>query len=146
MAVLPDPTLNLVNEGHYSFKVTAEPEVNKTGNSKWLIVKFDITDSEGDTRRFSDVFFPSAEKYHKLLLAAGAEPDSKGIPHLSNMDTRELIGVEFDGDIEHIADKKDPNKIRDTITNIALRGEKESKAEEEEDEVPFGKEEDEVPF
>jgi len=139
MAVLPDPTLNLVDEGHYSFKVIAEPEVHKTGDKKWLIVKFDITDTEGNTRPFSDVFFPSAEKYHKLLFIAGAEADEKGIPHLSNMDTRELVGIEFEGDIEHIADKKDPNKIRDTITNIVLEDEKISMTEEaaEEDEVPF---------
>ena len=139
MATLPNATLNLVDEGHYSFKVIAEPEVHKRDNKKWIIVKFDITDSEGNTRLFSDVFFPNAEKYHKLLFAAGAVADDKGIPHLSSMDTSELVGVEFDGDIEHIADKKDPTKIRDTITNIVLPGEKESRTEDaaEEDEVPF---------
>ena len=141
MANLPDPTSNLVDEGHYSFKVTKEPEVRKTGNSKWLIVTFDITDVDGNTRRFSDVFFPSDEKYHKLLFAAGAEADEKGVPHLSNMDTGELVGAEFEGDIEHIADRKDATKIRDTITNVTLRGEKESRVgnieEAEEDEVPF---------
>lgn len=140
MAILPDPTSNLVDEGHYSFKVTKEPEVRKTDGKKWLIVIFDITDVNGDTRRYSDVFFPSDEKYHKLLFSAGAKPDDKGVPHLSNMDTEELVGAEFDGDIEHIADRKDPTKIRDTITNITLRGEKESRAEEapeKEDEVPF---------
>ena len=138
MAILPNATSNLVDEGHYSFKVIAEPEVNKTGDKKWLIVRFLITNKDGNARPFSDVFFPSDEKYHKLLFAAGAEPDEKGIPHLSSMDTRELVGVEFEGDIEHIADKKDPNKIRDTITNVILLGEKESRTENvEDDEVPF---------
>lgn len=138
MATLPEPKFNLVDEGHYSFRVTQEPEVQKTGNKKWLIVRFDITDVNGDTRSYSDVFFPNADKYHKLLFAAGAEPDEKGIPHLSEMDTKELVGVEFEGDIEHVPDRKDPDKIRDTITNIMLRGEKTSRTEEaEEDEVPF---------
>ena len=139
MAKLPSATLNLVDEGHYSFRVIAEPEVHKTeSNKKWIIVKFDITDSGGNTRPFSDVFFPSAEKYHKLLFAAGAVADDKGIPHLSSMDTSELVGIEFEGDIEHIADRKDPTKIRDTITNIILPSEKESRTEnEEDDDVPF---------
>lgn len=138
MATLPEPKFNLVDEGHYSFKVTKEPEVRKTGDKKWLIVRFDITDVNGNTRSYSDVFFPSDEKYHKLLFAAGAEPDEKGIPHLSDMDTGELVGVEFEGDIEHIADKKDPTKIRDTIISVVLREEKKARVEDEpEDEVPF---------
>ena len=140
MANLPEPTLNLVDEGHYSFKVTKEPVVNKTDGKKWLVVKFDITDAEGNTRPYSDVFFPNNEKYHKLLFCAGAQPDEKGIPHLSKMDTRELVGIEFEGDIEHIADKKDPTKIRDTITNVIIPGEKALRAkdaEDEDDEVPF---------
>jgi len=139
MATLPEPTFNLVDEGHYSFRVTQEPEVRKTGDKKWLIVRFDITDVNGNTRSYSDVFFPSDDKYHKLLFAAGAEPDEKGIPHLSDMNTKELVGAEFEGDIEHIPDRKDPTKIRDIITNVTLRGEKETgtREVEEEDEVPF---------
>ena len=140
MANLPEPKFNLVDEGHYSFKVTQEPEVRKTGDKKWLIVRFDITDVNGNTRSYSDVFFPSDDKYHKLLFVAGAKPDEKGIPHLSDMDTKELVGAEFEGDIEHIADRKDPTKIRDTITNVVLRGEKEAKTEpgpEDENDVPF---------
>ena len=139
MAILPEPTSNLVPEGHYSFKIKEEPEVRKTGDKKWVIIRFEITNADGNSRPFSDIFFPGDEKYHRLLFCAGAEPDEKGVPHLSSMDTRELVGVEFDGDIAHIPDRKDPQKIRDTIQNIVLPGEKESMTDEtpEEDEVPF---------
>jgi hypothetical protein len=150
MAKLPDWIPNLVPEGPYRFKVTEEPEVRKTNENKWLIIKMIIMDSSGNSRKYSDVFFPGEEKYRSLLLVAGAKPDVKGIPHLKDMDTAELVDVEFNAEIVHEPDRKDPEKIRDIIRNIivpdptqALREEK----EEVEEDIPMDKkEEDKIPF
>lgn len=138
MAKLPDFQPNLIPEGHYSFKITDEPEVRITGNSKWMIFRFQVIYPDGNTRKFSDVFFPSDEKYRKVLLIAGAEPDEKGIPHLSDMDTKELVGIQFEADIVHEPDKKDSSKIRDGIVNVVLPDDDVPQPESpEEDEIPF---------
>lgn len=140
MAKLPAFQPNLVPEGHYSFQITEEPEVRITGKSKWMIFRFSVTDSSGNSRKYSDVFFPGDEKYRRLLLIAGAEPDEKGIPHLSEMDTKNLVGIKFEADIVHNPDAKDASKIRDSIANIVLLDEDvppPSETENEEDEVPF---------
>lgn len=139
MANLPEFEPNLIPEGHYKFKITEEPEVMKTNERKWMIFKFKLMRPDGKTRKYSDVFFPGEEKYRRLLIVAGAKLDEKGIPHLSLMETSELVGVEFEADIAHIQDKKDPNKIRDTIAEIVLPEEDVPPPEEmeSEDEVPF---------
>jgi len=137
MAKMPDYQPILLPEGHYKFKVTDEPEIRKTGTAKWMIFKFLATAPDGNERKFSDVFFPSDEKYRRLLLIAGAKPDEKGVPHLSNMDTTELIGVEFEADIVHAPDKKDPSKTRDSIVDIVLPDEDVPPPSGKDDEVPF---------
>ena len=139
MGNLPEFEPNLVPEGHYKFRIMEEPEVMKTNERRWIIFKFKLTTSDGRTRKYSDVFFPGDEKYRCLLLVAGAEKDEKGIPHLSKMDTSELVGVEFEAEIVHTPDRKDPNKIRDTIADIVLPEEDVPPPEEpeSEDEVPF---------
>ncbi len=155
MAKLPEWRPNLVPEGRYHFEVTEEPEVRKTNENKWLIIKMKITDADGNARKYSDVFFPGDVKYRALLLIAGAVPDKKGIPHLKDMDTEELVGVEFKAEIVHEQDQNDTDKIRDTIRNIvALDGslhlkEKDSlhvKEKEVEEDIPLPKEEDDIPF
>lgn len=140
MAKLPEFQPNLVPEGHYSFQITEEPEVRITGNSKWMIFRFKVIYPDGNSRKYSDVFFPGDEKYRRLLLIAGAEPDEKGIPHLSEMDTKNLLGIKFEADIVHSPDAKDASKIRDTIANIVLMDEDvppPEESEKNEDEVPF---------
>jgi len=138
MAKLPDFQPNLAPEGKYHFKVISEPDVNKTGNATWIIFKFNIKDEAGNERKFSNVIFPGDEEYRKILLIAGAMPDKKVIPHLSNMDTRELVGVEFDAEIIHEPDKKDSTQMRDKIRNIIF--------DSEEDVPPPSNPDDEVPF
>ena len=139
MAKLPDYQPNLLPEGIYRFQITEEPEIRITGEKKWMIFKFKIIFPDGKTRGYSDVFFPGDEKYRQILLIAGAKPDEKGIPHLSNMDTSELVGVQFDGRIAHIPDRKDESKVRDSIVEIIS-----SDQEVEEDTPPPS--EDDVPF
>jgi len=138
MAKLPDYQPSLIPEGVYHFKITTEPEIRKTGNTTWLIFKFLIKDTEGNERKFSSVIFPGDSEYRIILLIAGGEPDEKGIPHLKNMDTNELVGVEFDAEIIHEADRKDPAQIRDRIRNILFDS-------EEDVPEPSGKDE-EIPF
>lgn len=146
MAKLPDWRPNLVPEGHYLFEVTEEPEVRITNKNKWLIVKMKITSDDGNIRKYSDLFFPSDDKYRALLLIAGAKPDAKGIPHLKDMDTSDLVGVEFKAEIFHQQDRNDESKLRDTIRNIIVPGASQASPEVEED-VPLGKEEeDDIPF
>lgn len=140
MTKLPMYQPNLVPEGHYSFQITEEPEVRKTGNSVWMIFRFRVTYPDGNSRKYSDVFFPGDEKYRRLLLIAGAKPDEKGIPHFSEMDTKNLVGIKFEADIVHNPDAKDTSKIRDSIANIVLMDEDvppPEESEKEEDEVPF---------
>lgn len=137
MAVLPDWQPNLVPEGHYMFEIIEEPEVRITNKNKWLIVRTRIIFPDGKTRKYSDLFFPSDEKYRALLLVAGATPDNKGVPHLKEMDTSELVGVKFEADIVHIPDPKDEDKIRDTIKDIIVSDEVPSPQKEEEEDIPF---------
>lgn len=137
MAKLPDWRPNLVPEGEYHFKVTEEPEVRKTNNNLWLIVRMRITDAQGNERKYSDLFFPSDDKYRALLLVAGAKPDKKGIPHLSDMDTGQLVGVEFDGEIHHEPDRRDEDKVRDTIKSIVVPGKPQASNPEVEEDIPF---------
>jgi len=141
MAKLPDYELNLLPEDTYKFQIVEEPEVRITGEKKWMIFKFKIIFPDGKTRKYSDVFFPGDEKYRQILLIAGAKPDEKGIPHLSNMETSELVGVQFDGRIAHIPDRKDESKIRDSIVEIINPDQ-----EVEEDVPPPGSNDDDVPF
>lgn len=148
MAKLPDWRPNLVPEGEYRFKVTEEPEVRKTNNNLWLIVRMRITDTQGNERKYSDLFFPSDDKYQALLLVAGAKPDKKGVPHLSDMNTSELVGVEFEGEIHHETDRRDESKIRDTIKHIVVPGEPVQEEGEKEEDIPLPPEEedDKIPF
>jgi len=139
MAKLPEFQPNLIPEGHYNFEIIEEPEVRITGASKWMIFRFKIVSPDGNSRKFSDVFFPGDEKYRKLLFLAGAQADEKGIPHLKDMDTKELVGLQFEADIIHAPDKKDASKVRDTISEITSSDEDvpPPSESEEEDEVPF---------
>ena len=140
MAKLPDWRPNLLPEGNYRFLIAEEPAIHKTEGKPWMIFRFNVIYPNGKTGKYSEVWFPNDEKYRRILLIAGAKPDEKGIPHLSNMETSELVGIQFDGRIAHIPDRKDESKIRDSIVEIIHPDQ-----EVEEDIPPPGSDND-VPF
>jgi len=129
----PDPESFLVPEGHYTFKISKEPSINRTNNRIWIIFYFKVTNEYGETRDFSDVIFPSEPRYIDLLFALGAKPDEKGTPHLHDIDP---IGLTFEADIIHGPDRKDPTKTRDSVTNIVVSNDVPPTTGEDTD-VPF---------
>ena len=130
---LPPYEPRLIQEGHYSFKVSEDYEKRKgEKDGLYIIFKFKITDESGSTRKYNDIFVPWEERYRDLLIAFGAKPDEKGQVHLGDTS---IIGKQFEADIVHIKDPNDPTKIRDKIANIVI-----------DDDVPPPKEDDEGPF
>ena len=142
---LPPYEPQQVPEGHYRFKVMAEPEKKKktspvSGNDFITILfSFKITDEDGNVRYHKESLVPWTDNYRDLLLAFGAKPDKKGNVHLG--DETEIVGKEFEADIIHEPDKDDPRKSWSRIANIKLDDDipppEKIKEPEEEDEVPF---------
>ena len=134
---LPPFEPNLLPEGHYRFQITKEPEKRRgEKNGIYLIFVFRAISDSGSSRRYSDVFVPWEERYKDLLLALGGEADEKGQVHLGDID---VTGKQFEADIVHIKDPRDPTKVRDKIANIVINDDVPPPDEpiESEDEVPF---------
>ena len=138
MSFLPDYEPNLIPEGHYKFQISEEPEKRKGAkDGLFMIFKFRILTDDGSTRRYNDVFVPWEDRYKDLLLAMGGKPDEKGKVHLGDID---ITGKQFEADIVHIQDPKDPTKIRDKIANIIVDDDvppPEELNQAEEDKIPF---------
>ncbi|TES92932.1 MAG: hypothetical protein E3J87_03460 [Candidatus Cloacimonadota bacterium] len=135
---LPPYEPQQVPEGHYRFKVMAEPEKTKrtsSGGNDFVSIKFSfkLMDELGNIRYHKESLVPWNPCYRDLLLAFGAKPDKKGNVHLG--DEVSVVGKEFDAEIIHEPDKDDPKKSWSRIANIKL-----------DDDVPPPKEDDEVPF
>jgi len=139
---LPPYEPQQVPEGHYRFKVMAEPEKTKrtsSGGNDFVSIKFSfkLMDELGNIRYHKESLVPWNPCYRDLLLAFGAKPDKKGNVHLG--DSAEIIGLEFDAEIIHEPDKDDPKKSWSRIANIKLDDQQDVPPPEEEpdSEVPF---------
>jgi len=131
---LPAYEPNLIQEGHYTFKVSEDYEQRRGENDGvYIIFKFKIISKDGSSRKYNDIFVPWEERYKDLLLAFGATPDEKGKVHLGDIN---IIGKQFEADIVHVKDLRDPTKVRDKIANIIVNDDV-PMPETEEDEVPF---------
>ena len=136
---LPPYEPQQVPEGHYRFKVMAEPEktkrTSKDGND-FISVKFSfkLMDGLGNIRYHKESLVPWSDIYRDLLLAFGAKPDKKGTVHLG--DEADIVGKEFDADIIHEPDKDDPKKSWSRIANIKLEDQMDVPPPEEEPEEP----------
>ena len=120
---LPPYEPQQVPEGHYRFKVMAEPERMKrtgSGGKDFISIKFSfkLMDELGNIRYHKESLVPWIPGYRDLLLAFGAKPDEKGNVHLS--DEANVVGKEFDAEIIHEPDKNDPQKTWSRIANIKL--------------------------
>ena len=133
---LPAYEPNLIQEGHYTFKVSEEYEKRRgEKDGVYIIFKFKIINKDGSTRKYNDIFVPWEERYKDLLLAFGGEPDEKGQIHLGDVN---IIGKQFEADIVHIKDPRDPTKVRDKIANIVINDDVPMPETEDEDsEIPF---------
>ena len=137
---LPPYEPQQVPEGHYRFKVMAEPEktkrTSKDGND-FISIKFSfkLMDEDGNVRYLKESLVPWNPCYRDLLLAFGAKPDKKGNVHLG--DEAKVVGKEFDAEIIHEPDKDDPNKSWSRIANIKLDDDVPPPEEEPDSEVPF---------
>ena len=143
---LPPYEPQQVPEGHYKFKVMAEPDLIKRGGAsgkEFITVGlyFKITDEYGNSRYHKESFVPWDKRYHDLLIAFGAKEDKKGEVHLSEQGS--VVGKEFEANIIHEPDKDDTTRTWSRITNIKLEDQgdvpppEKIKEPEEDDEVPF---------
>jgi hypothetical protein len=140
---LPPYEPQQVPEGHYKFKVMAEPERRKRTSGRGtefvtILFSFKLVDEFENVRYHKESFIPWDDRYRDLLLAFGAKADKDGKVHLSEQES--VLGKVFEADITHQVDKQDTKKIWSRITNI--------KTDEQED-VPLPpepEEEDPVPF
>jgi len=141
---LPPYEPQQVPEGHYKFKVMAEPKKTKrtsSGGNDFVSVKFSfkLMDELGNIRYHKESLVPWNPGYRDLLLAFGAKPDKKGNVHLG--DEAGVVGKEFDAEIIHEPDKDDPKKSWSRIANIKLDDDipppEKLKEPKEDDEVPF---------
>ena len=140
---LPPYEPQQVPEGHYRFKVVAEPERRKkvspaTGNEFITILfSFKVTDELGNTRNHKESFVPWDDRYRDLLLAFGAKPDKKGNVHLGDEDNEiPVVGKEFEANIIHEQDKDDSTKTWSRIAHIKTNDDV-PPPEKIDDEVPF---------
>lgn len=140
---LPPYEPQQVPEGHYKFKVMAEPERRKRTSGRGtefvtILFSFKLVDELGNVRYHKESFIPWDDRYRDLLLAFGAKSDKDGKVHLSEQES--VLGKVFEAEITHQVDKQDTKKIWSRISNI--------KVDEQEDvPEPDGlKDDEEVPF
>lgn len=130
----PDFEPNMVPEGHYNFEVTEDAEMRRGQNEGiYMIFKFKVISKDGSTRKYNDIFVPWEERYKDLLLALGGQADEKGKVHLGDL---AIVGRQFEADIVHRTDPKDPTKTRDKIANIVTLDDVPQPSEKEDD-PPF---------
>ena len=137
---LPPYEPQQVPEGHYRFKVMAEPEKTKrtsSGGNDFVSIKFSfkLMDELGNIRYHKESLVPWNPCYRDLLLAFGAKPDKKGNVHLG--DEAKVVGKEFDAEIIHEPDKNNPQKSWSRIANIKLDDDVPPPEEEPDEPVPF---------
>ena len=128
-----------VPEGHYRFKVVAEPEKRKktsaNGNEfTTVLFSFKLIDEFENTRYLKESFVPWDNRYRDLLLAFGAKADKDGKVHLD--DELTVIGKIFEAQVIHEPDKQDPTKSWSRIAHIKTNDDV-PPPETENDEVPF---------
>jgi hypothetical protein len=145
---LPEPEYQIIPEGTYEFRITAEPEVKKTSYqkngqtvaSKYVKVKLAVRLSAGSRERnYTENFFCHEQRYRDLLAALGGRQSEDGQFHTP--DSFRVVGMTFEAKLVHVPDKRDPSITRTRIQDI--------KVQKEEDDIPppaEGTEDDGVPF
>ncbi|MEE9510412.1 MAG: hypothetical protein V3V81_07960 [Candidatus Bathyarchaeia archaeon] len=142
---LPPYEPQQVPEGHYKFKVMAEPERRKKTSSGGrefvtILFSFKLVDEFENVRYHKESFIPWDDRYRDLLLAFGAKADKNGKVHLGEKES--VLGKVFEAEIIHQVDKQDTTKIWSRISNIKVEDEDDvpkpnEPPEDEEDTVPF---------
>jgi len=133
---LPPHEPRLIPEGHYSFQVSEDYEKRKgEKDGLYIIFKFKIINESGETRKYNDIFVPWEDRYRDLLIAFGAKEDEKGQVHLGDIN---IIGKQFEADIVHVKDARDPTKTRDKIANIVINDDiPEPNGLKDDEDIPF---------
>ncbi len=140
---LPPYEPQQVPEGHYKFKVMAEPEKRKktsSGGREFITIlfSFKLIDNHENVRYHKESFIPWDDRYRDLLLAFGAKADKNGKVHLGEKDS--VLGKVFEAEIVHQVDKQDTTKVWSRIVKIKIDEQEdvpEPETPEEDDEVPF---------
>ena len=128
-----------VPEGHYKFKVMAEPERRKKTSANGnefvtVLFSFKLMDEFENTRYHKESFVPWDNRYRDLLLSFGAKADKDGKVHLG--DEAAVVGKIFEAQIIHEPDKQDPTKTWSRIAHIKTNDDVPEPTQSE-DEVPF---------
>ncbi len=106
----------LMKEGRYLFEIIDDPEQRKgLKGGEYYIFKLAINFEDGSSRKFNQIIVPWEVRYGNLLLALGGKQEDKGAVDLGDID---LVGVEFEAEIVHIKDRKDPLTIRERLVNF----------------------------
>lgn len=97
---LPEPEYQIIPEGTYEFRITAEPEVKKTSYqkngqtvaSKYVKVKLAVRLSAGSRERnYTENFFCHEQRYRDLLAALGGRQSEDGQFHTP--DSFRVVGM-----------------------------------------------------
>ena len=133
---LPDPERGLIPKGHYTVKVSREPELHRTSNEQKVYPRFFFKLQGINNRSYDHVenFFPWMDNYTDLAIALGAPQDDEGNVRMSQIE--EFIGKTFEADINHEPDRNDPDKIWARLSKLQPIGNQDVITQEEDDIPP----------
>lgn len=110
----------LAPEGRYLFEITDDPEQREGRKGvKYFVLKLAINFKDGSRRKFYQNIGPWEERYGDFLIALGGKKDDEGIIDLGDI---ELVGMEFEAEVVHVKDQKDPLITRERLENIKQKG------------------------
>jgi len=106
----------LAPEGRYLFQITDDPKQREGQNGgKYLYLKLAIILRDGSRRSFYQNLGRWESRYGDFLLAFGGKRDDEGAIELGDI---EFVGMEFEADVVHVEDQKDPLITRERLENI----------------------------
>lgn len=106
----------LVPEGKYRFSIVDDP-IKKEGRKggEYFIFRLEIIFENDSRRKFNHIIAPWEDRYADLLKMLGERQDEKGAIEPRDI---ELIGVEFEADMVHEADRDDPQTVWEKLINF----------------------------
>ncbi len=106
----------LMQDCRYLFEIIDNPEQRKgRKGGEYYIFKLAINFEDSSSRKFNQIIAPWEVRYGNLLLALGGKQEDKGAVDLDDID---LVGAEFEDNIVHVKDRKDPLTIRERLVNF----------------------------
>ena len=113
----PNKAFKLAPEGPYTFFVDDYEKRRTPNNKPFILFRFTAVAPNNQRFKITQAFWVWEERWKDLLLALGGEEDAEGKIHLPE-EKEEIIGLSFEGEIQHEPDKKNAKIMRSQLVNI----------------------------